>query len=63
MGTKATYETTCDLCGNSTKHDTDGVPKGWMNFLIENRYVDRDFTEKHICNKCAKEISERYKAA
>lgn len=61
MGIKTSYEITCNLCGNTHKGDSNVLPRFWLNMLIENPYVDRDFTEKHICNCCALDIHDRHK--
>lgn len=60
MAKTAEYKFRCDLCGAIETSKEDQLPKKWLNFLVENPFVSRDFTEKHICNDCCKEISERY---
>ena len=45
----------CNLCHNK-KESGSALPSGWLNFLIEDKYVDRSFDERHICPDCVKDI-------
>jgi ribosomal protein L40E len=52
----------CDLCG--AKDDGAGSsfpPQGWVKIVVEDYYVERSFTDKHVCKKCAHEIAEAAK--
>lgn len=42
----------CDLCDAKAEEVGSRVPAGWVKIIIENRYVDRDFTDKHVCPSC-----------
>lgn len=62
MAKELTALFTCDLCGDKTKSPSNQVPQGWINKLIQNPHVDRDFTEKHVCDECCLDIKKRHKA-
>ena len=47
----------CDICSNTAEEKgASTLPLGWVKVVIENRYVDRDFTDKHVCKSCVGEI-------
>lgn len=57
---KTKHEFTCDLCERRKAIDeTRQIPEGWLRLSIEDRHVDRMWTEKHICNICIEEIKSR----
>lgn len=49
---------TCDICGrNAEEKGASTVPSGWAKIVVENKYCDRDFTDKHVCTSCVGEIA------
>ena len=43
----------CDLCGSNAEETGQyAIPTGWAKITIENKYLDRDFTDKHVCQDC-----------
>jgi hypothetical protein len=52
---KTTKEYTCDICSGRSG-EVESLPKKWAKVVVENKYVDRDFTDKHVCDECCKEI-------
>jgi len=63
MSITKTFKFICNLCGNKEENESGVIPSGWLNMLIENPMLDRDFTEKHICVKCVNEIHTRHRKA
>lgn len=50
-------EMKCDLCG-TTKTVAEGyTPKDWVIVGLENPFVERDFYDRHVCDRCAKIIA------
>ena len=48
----------CDLCSQKAADtETNLLPTGWVKVVIESRYLDRDFTDKHVCLHCVAEIA------
>jgi hypothetical protein len=45
---------TCDLCGKSETKS--GIPHGWITVAIEDRYEERMFHDKVVCNGCLQRI-------
>lgn len=63
MSVETTTKYYCDICQTIGKSKTGGIPDGWVLIVVENKYVDRDFTDKHVCDKCANEIRKtKYEA-
>ena len=49
----------CDVCAKEeTVLASTGV-RGWTEVCVENLYIDRDWTDKHICPKCSTEIANQ----
>ena len=50
----------CDLCGRKIEAvGTYSLPKGWVKIVVENLFLDRDWTDKHVCEKCVEEITSK----
>jgi len=62
MGITRTDEFMCDLCGTKETVAHGMTPEGWAKVTIENRYVDRDFTDKCLCGTCVSEVLRSVKA-
>ncbi|AWX98698.1 hypothetical protein A8139_21500 [Marinomonas primoryensis] len=54
MGVKQINKYTCDICNNEKSNPT--KPDGWVLMSVENRYVDRSFDDKCICDHCLEDI-------
>jgi hypothetical protein len=47
----------CDLCAKPAEEKGQvALPLGWVKVVIESRFVERDFTDKHVCKSCVGEI-------
>jgi len=57
------YQFKCDLCGHGEANTIGSDPKGWAKLMIENRHVDRDFEDKHVCRECAESIARQVTTA
>lgn len=62
MGITRTDEWKCDLCGALARVAHGMKPEGWAKVTIENRYVDRDFSDKCLCSSCFSEVVHAAKA-
>jgi ribosomal protein L37AE/L43A len=60
---KTEYIFTCEICGDTGKTGSGKPPANWVEISVENRYVDRDFTDKHVCDECCLTIKKRHEAA
>jgi hypothetical protein len=58
MSTRKTLEFTCDICA-ARSGEVSCLPKGWAKIIVENKYVDRDFHDKHVCDGCARKIARQ----
>jgi hypothetical protein len=46
---------TCDLCGGTCSTQSVADTK-WIEISIENKHLDRDWFEKHVCPSCVAAI-------
>lgn len=58
MSDSVVHHFKCDLCAAEGQTSSGSLPAGWVKVVIENRYVDRDFTDKHVCRGCVNVIKE-----
>lgn len=43
----------CDLCDKETQVPSNTTkPQGWVQISIADKYLDRSWTEKCICDEC-----------
>lgn len=47
---------TCDLCGQGATTEANKKPDGWAKIEIADRYVDRSWTAKCVCDSCSRQI-------
>lgn len=58
---KTTYTFSCDLCDRNQITEANDLPTGWVNLSIESKFIDRCWTEKHICKECVSQIAKQSK--
>lgn len=54
MGITRLLKYDCNLCGQS--ETLENKPNGWVIISIEDKYCDRMWHEKVICESCIKQI-------
>lgn len=52
MGKQTKTEWKCDLCGETKLMEGNKVPKGWAPISIPDKYTDRAWIEKAVCDGC-----------
>lgn len=61
MPRSVNYKTECEMCLNVHNQENSSIPEGWLNFHKENRFLDRDSTEKFLCPECIESVVKRVK--
>ena len=61
MGKTPKTEWKCDLCRETKLVEGIQTPKGWAPISIPDKYLDRAWTEKAVCDSCCKMINQALK--
>lgn len=61
MAVTSKEEWKCDFCGKTETVSCPNRPAYWVKCDVEDRYLDRSWHTKVLCNSCARAVSRAHK--